>query len=621
MSIEIENIKPLRSHEPVKLLKKNSYPTYQLYAVVNNSKTDANTALKIVILETMSWLRKRFREIDIPVEIQFPEPKDYNLVSDDDFKSFRLDEGYIVEVVYIKDSGIWSFHLAEPDLGPEPGNYTTGRKPVPGRVFETNIAYIINENKQLECGFKTICTEPINSNGPCEVFRPAVVKAIVRNDLLGLRQIYPIVEEPLVVDCIDKIKKLKEFIKSNERQLPLVLIAEYAKTIDTSKIINISSINDGFSYRERIAGNLIIQDIKKLADVPELPINANDLIKYKMSFAQFAIISNKLIDDYNKIIGNGIIIAAGDVRIINPVQHEDEGKLFKYKEISNDKETFIKKLEKYLEEYPKGKNITYGNVKFLNDARIEEQQQIINLSKSKEEIIKAIELKHQDIQQNQLGKMNKLNQEISEKDAKIERLLENIKGKEENDRIWEGRVVDLQKEYSLKINRLEIDIKRKVQLLERPKRPDKIPEWIDKHFSSRLIFHQRAIGLINKAKIDIDMDLLCDSLEYLASEYYDKTFGLIDEQEHNNICRQKYNRPFEVTPSGEVSIRTYPLEYKIKYGFGPTGKLKEVPLETHLKVGKGNSNIIRIYFYIDRNKKLIVVGSLPDHLKISSDKK
>lgn len=38
-------------------------------------------------------------------------------------------------------------------------------------------------------------------------------------------------------------------------------------------------------------------------------------------------------------------------------------------------------------------------------------------------------------------------------------------------------------------------------------------------------------------------------------------------------------------------------------------------LDLHLKVGNDSENLLRIYFLYDKEKKLIVVGSLPKHLK------
>jgi hypothetical protein len=42
-------------------------------------------------------------------------------------------------------------------------------------------------NGKLECGFKTVCSEPENTKAACEVFRLAVIRSIVLNELLGWR--------------------------------------------------------------------------------------------------------------------------------------------------------------------------------------------------------------------------------------------------------------------------------------------------------------------------------------------------------------------------------------------------------------------------------------------------
>jgi len=59
----------------------------------------------------------------------------------------------------------------------------------------------------------------------------------------------------------------------------------------------------------------------------------------------------------------------------------------------------------------------------------------------------------------------------------------------------------------------------------------------------------------------------------------------------------------------------YPTEYRIKYYPGPKGKPVESLLNLHLKVGVDPRTLIRIYFLYDKEKQLIVVGSLPKHLK------
>ena len=80
-------------------------------------------------------------------------------------------------------------------------------------------------------------------------------------------------------------------------------------------------------------------------------------------------------------------------------------------------------------------------------------------------------------------------------------------------------------------------------------------------------------------------------------------------------CSEKYGRPFEVTPVGSTTIEFTPSQYKIKYFLNARGKPAESPLNFHLRVGNDPENLLRIYFLHDDEKKLIVVGSLPGHLR------
>ena len=116
------------------------------------------------------------------------------------------------------------------------------------------------------------------------------------------------------------------------------------------------------------------------------------------------------------------------------------------------------------------------------------------------------------------------------------------------------------------------------------------------------------------------MRLLCDAIEYLATEYRDLKRGAIQWEDATHRCSEKYGRPFEVTGCGEVSVEMYASQYKIKYQMGAKGKPVESVLDEHLKVGNTAGNLIRIYFLYDSQRDVIVVGSLPYHLKVAQIK-
>lgn len=617
MLIDIEKQEVIK-REPLKLLKNKRYPTYQLYGEIQIEKIQGLTAFKIAVLETMSWARKRFRELDIPPELDFPEPIDYELVNINDFKSFRINKGYVVEVVYIKDcengDTIWSFHLMEPDLGPEPGNTDQERQPVAGRVFETNIAFTLHKGK-VQCGFKTICSEPENINIHCEVFRMAVVKNIVRNKLLGLNQVYPIIEESRIIDTIDRVKRFKDFAMNKDRQLPIVIIAEYEEKPNLPKIITDQPY---YSYRSTLPKDIITTNLQLYSNNIKLPIDVEKISKLYMGYAQFSILKLGRIAEYNRLMGE-YNMKEGDVRIIHPLNNKEESILFKLDEIISCPRV-VEDIHFTIQEYPKHKIIDYNNIRFLNEARIEEQQKIIRMSDSKESISNAYEIAIEELEELHEEELFNLNNIIESKNdiiaslnLKINDLFTEI---DEKVIYWREEKEKSEEKLLKRISQLEEEIKRKDMLLNRPTKPEDIPKWVDDNFSGKLIFHNKAIDLIKKVRSDeIDMNLLCDAIEFLAEEYRDERIGTITEVEKNNICKRKYNRPFSVTPSGKKSIEYYTSDYKIKYKVKSNGKLGEVVLDLHLKVGIGKENLLRIYFYYDRDIDLVVVGSLPYHLK------
>ncbi|MEI6603247.1 MAG: hypothetical protein WCL54_07145, partial [Clostridia bacterium] len=139
--------------QPIKLHKNTSYPTYQLYAIIENAKTTPHEALRLAVEVTFDWLRQRFQDGDtIPEEIQ----------SSDSLKSFRINKGFTVDVVYIKtaEKETWSLCIVEPDSGLKASDQSLGREAVTGRSFETNIAFAIIGNGPIECGINIVCVEP-----------------------------------------------------------------------------------------------------------------------------------------------------------------------------------------------------------------------------------------------------------------------------------------------------------------------------------------------------------------------------------------------------------------------------------------------------------------------------
>jgi len=85
----------------------------------------------------------------------------------------------------------------------------------------------------------------------------------------------------------------------------------------------------------------------------------------------------------------------------------------------------------------------------------------------------------------------------------------------------------------------------------------------------------------------------------------------IDNNECQRLCSLYYNRPFEFGECGDRNIRDYASDYTV------THEKVNAPLTHHLKVGKDPIRLVRIYYFYDKTDRMIVVGSMPKHLRIA----
>jgi len=223
-----------KKQRPLLLLRNVRYSTYQLWAIAGNANNKTNV-LKIAVLQTLQWLRERFREQELPHELNFPTADAFKDVELSQFTSVTLRYGYKLEIVWLADDNCWTMQLTEPDLGSSPGTIGEGvRVPVAGRIFETNISYQITGEGVL-CGFQTIVSEPEGTQEACEVYRLGVIKHLKRNPLVGLTHLWKLEEEPHFIRSIKDVKIFQKGLNTKKRTLPIVLIAEYMSPKNNSQ--------------------------------------------------------------------------------------------------------------------------------------------------------------------------------------------------------------------------------------------------------------------------------------------------------------------------------------------------------------------------------------------------
>lgn len=149
--------------------------------------------------------------------------------------------------------------------------------------------------------------------------------------------------------------------------------------------------------------------------------------------------------------------------------------------------------------------------------------------------------------------------------------------------------------------------------LSRPNKFSKITDWTRENFAGRLELTTKAERMLNVSDLSIDIDILCDAIEYLSTEYLDYMKNEITQNEMTSLMGLKYNRPFTVVPVMDSIITSAPEAYTTSY-MTANNTLETRELNLHLRYGVNPENLIRIYFFYDEKERKIVVGSLPKHL-------
>ena len=623
-----------KDYQPVLLMPNISYPAYQLYAFAGAEGSDPETVLKICILETAAWLRSRFRKMYVPDVLQLPTPGDFGQFSLSQLTSSFTDIGYQLEIIWIPEEKIWTLRLEEPDMGPNPGSDSQARDPVPGRLIETNVSYCLINNR-VECGFKTIISEPEGAAAECEVYRYTCIKNIARNKNAGMWQgPWQLLDRAHILKTRSNIKSLAEWLDDETRMVPAVVISEYKKDkeepeekppIDFDHLLPPSKtyIDSVFNIDSpnKLEEIQVIEPKKSLIDAQVIP-GSGALPRHRMGFAQYFKLPAEMQDHF--IERTGIKIGSGEIIIIEPSLFEK--KVHRYD--CNGFESYTRKaldeIDAFIEKYPMKRELNFGDCIFVNEARFIELASTRLLDQAKDKLYKEAfaeldNLRHEIIK-DQERKEKSENDKLKEKDKEI------VKANEKASKLqqkYENVSLELQKQNEKFTKELEQKNEYIAWLEYKGKRPDtfaKVLGWVDERFKDKLIIFPKTHNKLKNAEPSkFNLSQVCDALEYLATEYRSELIGSISEEERNEISSLKYGRVFDVAPITGLIAKASP-EYKIKYYKDRPDKPKESLLDLHLRIGNDNEKLIRIYFLYDKEKKLIVVGSLPEHLPTGADR-
>ena len=139
-----------------------------------------------------------------------------------------------------------------------------------------------------------------------------------------------------------------------------------------------------------------------------------------------------------------------------------------------------------------------------------------------------------------------------------------------------------------------------------------MPEWVEEHLPGRLVFLPRAARAVKNAVYQ-DVSLVYKALLLLANEYRNMRLGAEGGKEGFESSCEKLELRFGGSIT-DIAAGQYESEYFVDY---PVGSGLKHKLDFHLCKGttKDDHLCMGIYFFWDEQARLVVVGSLPAHLK------
>lgn len=165
-----------------------------------------------------------------------------------------------------------------------------------------------------------------------------------------------------------------------------------------------------------------------------------------------------------------------------------------------------------------------------------------------------------------------------------------------------------------RIHQLEqslLEYEHQPKSLQYPNYYSEIPDWINNNFSGRIELLPRAVRSLKEASYK-DINLVCRLIECLGTTYYGMRMNFNEKELYDNTLKQLGVEDLPAisdSSAGQQGDEYYPIYNGKKH-----------KLDRHLT--KGNSRdpreCLRIYYFWDDDASILVIGSLPGHLKIKS---
>ncbi|HOD93743.1 MAG TPA: hypothetical protein PL054_07700, partial [Clostridia bacterium] len=583
----------------IPLVKSIRYTSYQFYAISEPAKGISIEHLFIKeILHILQWIKKKCTASDNPLDENLPDvlhgipqPDEFASYALDNLKSFRYDTGYQLEVIVTKDRKNWAMNILEPDRGPTPYNPKDGRKPVAGRLFETDIGLRRNA-MNVEIATRTYVHEPVGIKEECDAFRQGFITELIRDSNIKLRnEGWPVKEDYYMIENKNSYENLLRWLKSEERQSLAII---YSETLPVKK----EKKKDEPEEPEK--------------DFESLKIKFNELAKKYRAYAFFFYIPsnrrNKFLED---MASSGFEVLGQEDLILIDAKKFNDAEMLKYDYLKSMQDDVIsafisKKISKYFEK----KEMNFNKMRFIPDLRDVLAKETEDSIKSEKDILKDRNKWKEDYHSLKRNYEADIAYEKSEKDRLLNNKNEEVKKLKDELKEYKDNCESCIKQHINELDEKEIVIKRLRNLQSRPKKFKDIPKWVEENFTDKLILCKRAQDEIMDIKSEYDIDNICDAIEYLALDHYEQMNGNITEQEKIHKASLIYDNHFKIMKQSVPKI-TNTTDYEFTYN-KKSGKLINALIDMHLYL-EGKEP--RIYYTYDKEDKRIIIASLPRHLK------
>lgn len=388
------------------------------------------------------------------------------------------------------------------------------------------------------------------------------------------------------------MNRLFNLINNQDRQLPVIVISQNSSLDSTSA--KYFSVNNGYF----LDGERLITDLKFISHIYYLPTTLQPL--------------------WLSLIGNNWGLYNGAVRTYYPHFDKEDNCYYNHPMLIPQKILSMNYVNNTGKEYFGGhafrhilthtiKNynihnkfswIDYG-FKFFYNANRDKKLLDYKNNRNTQEWCSLLE-----------NDNDELNQQLQEMTALLE--AQDTEINFQNDTIRKFESINILNQ--ARIHQLEqalLEYEHQPKPMEYPNNYSEIPDWIETNFSGRIELLPRAVRSLKEATYK-DINLVCRLIECLGTTYYNMRMNFEEKASYDNTLKLlgvEDSPAISDSSAGRQGDEYYPLYNGKKH-----------KLDRHLKKGDSRDprECLRIYYFWDDNASILVIGSLPGHLKIQS---